>query len=189
MLSFKWFVSAALTLSTASAVNFARVDSLIRANVLKRDDLSPGSPLYNCHDNCGEALLEGQNCPSVCSDTTFLTDYDNCLQCSGPDNADIWQWYGPDLTDYASACGLSTSPLNGTQANVTAAIAASNSTSACAAATSASAASSSSAASSATATSSGAASTASASSSSNIVAANVAAYAGILLSVVGMVGF
>lgn len=80
------------------------------------------------------AIEEIQNCGSVCNDTTFINDYDNCLQCSGPDNQDIWQYYGPELNTTAAACGFSTTPLNGTQDAVDLPITASNSTAACTAA-------------------------------------------------------
>lgn len=95
-----------------------------------------------CRGFVGEAILEFTNCGSVCNDTTFVTDYNNCLQCSGPDNEDIWQYYGSELNATAAACGFSTTPLSGTQDDVDAAITASNSTAACAAATEASGSSS-----------------------------------------------
>ncbi|KIH91112.1 hypothetical protein SPBR_01960 [Sporothrix brasiliensis 5110] len=92
--------------------------SPLMAGIRARADLSPGSPLYNCHDNCGQAILEAQTVSSVCKDNVFLTDYDNCLQCAGPDNGDIWKYYSDALTSAAAACGLATTPAAGSQAAV-----------------------------------------------------------------------
>lgn len=101
----------------------------------------------------GSAILEIQGCGNVCNDTTFITDYDNCLQCSGPDNEDIWQYYGSELNTTAAACGFSTTPESGTQADVGAAVTASNSTAACEAASSTATATGSSASASSTSSS------------------------------------
>lgn len=146
MLGFTWAICAALAASTMSAAKFV--------GILERQELSPGSALYNCHNNCGtchptlltwcatlltlsigQALLEAQICLHVCRNKIFLTNYATCQACAGPDNDNIWQYYGSDLAAYASSCGLSTSYLNGPQANATQAMEASNSTAACAAAT------------------------------------------------------
>ncbi|RDW85239.1 hypothetical protein BP6252_02829 [Coleophoma cylindrospora] len=95
--------------------------------IVRRQDgnesVAVGTNLYNCHDNCGEAILE-EEVDGYCNSTIFSTDYAACLQCAGSDNEDIWQYYGPYLTEGAAACGSSTAPLSGTQANVTSAIAA-----------------------------------------------------------------
>ncbi|ERT00458.1 uncharacterized protein SPSK_09679 [Sporothrix schenckii 1099-18] len=92
--------------------------SPLMAGIRARADLSPGSPLYNCHDNCGQAILEAQTVSSICNDNVFLTDYDNCLQCAGPDNGDIWKYYSDALTSAAAVCGLATTPAAGSQAAV-----------------------------------------------------------------------
>ncbi|OAA65870.1 dynactin arp1 p25 subunit [Niveomyces insectorum RCEF 264] len=117
MVSSKILLSAVVAASGASAGLHMPAGLFIR-----QDDLSPGSPLYNCHDNCGQAILEAQSESSVCKDNVFTTDYDNCLQCAGPDNADIWRYYGSSLTSAAAECGLATTPLAGSQAAVGTAI-------------------------------------------------------------------
>lgn len=66
----------------------------------------------------GQAIIQARNSDDVCTDDIFLTDYQNCLQCSGPDNVDIWRYYGGTLTTAASSCGLSTTPLSGEQPDV-----------------------------------------------------------------------
>lgn len=80
--------------------------------------------------NCGSTSI------NICNDTTFTTDYNNCLQCSGPDNEDIWKYYGSELNATAASCGFSTTPESGTQDDVSTAAEASNSTSDCEAAVS-----------------------------------------------------
>jgi hypothetical protein len=48
----------------------------------------------------------------------FKTNYQNCLQCAGPDNYNIWRMYGNTLSAAGSSCGLSTVPLAGKQDDV-----------------------------------------------------------------------
>ncbi|KAI0851535.1 hypothetical protein F5Y00DRAFT_12179 [Daldinia vernicosa] len=113
MIVARWTFGAILAATAASA----STDELqFFARLLKRQD--PGSPSYNCHDNCGQAIIQGRNSEDVCNDDIFLADYKACLQCAGPDNEDIWQYYGNALTKSASSCGLSTSPLSGEQPDV-----------------------------------------------------------------------
>ncbi|KAF7918418.1 uncharacterized protein EAE97_011873 [Botrytis byssoidea] len=94
---------------------------------LQDEDNAVGTNSYNCHDNCGEAILESE-IDGFCNTTIFSTDYAACLQCSGEDNEDIWQYYGPYLTVAAVECGSSTVPLTGTQADVATAMLAQNGT-------------------------------------------------------------
>ncbi|KAI1083135.1 hypothetical protein F5B20DRAFT_528709 [Whalleya microplaca] len=124
MVSFYWAISLAIAATTVSA---STEELQFFSRLLKRQE--PGSPAYNCHDNCGQAIIQARNSKDVCTDETFLTDYKNCLQCSGPDNEDIWQYYGNTLTKSAQPCGLSTTPLTGDQPDVGAAVAAGSSAS------------------------------------------------------------
>ncbi|KAF7957388.1 hypothetical protein EAE96_002973 [Botrytis aclada] len=111
--------------------------TLPEAFVVKRqdEDNAVGTNSYNCHDNCGEAILESE-IDGFCNTTIFSTDYAACLQCSGEDNEDIWQYYGPYLTVAAVECGSSTVPLTGTQADVATAMLAQNVTTTASGATS-----------------------------------------------------
>lgn len=68
--------------------------------------------------------------PGVCTNAAFKTNYNNCLQCSGPDNYDIWKMYGRTLSSAGASCGLSTEPLAGKQEDVGPAVHASGSASA-----------------------------------------------------------
>ncbi|KAI2640629.1 hypothetical protein GGS26DRAFT_539094 [Hypomontagnella submonticulosa] len=113
MITIRWALGAIIA---ASAVSASTDELQFFARLLKRQD--PGSPSYNCHDNCGQAIIQGRNSADVCHDDVFLTDYKNCLQCAGPDNQDIWQYYGTTLTKDATPCGLSTTPLSGKQPDV-----------------------------------------------------------------------
>ncbi|KAF2683346.1 hypothetical protein K458DRAFT_368570 [Lentithecium fluviatile CBS 122367] len=86
------------------------------ASLLKRQE--PGTPAYNCHDNCGTAITISKAGGDVCSNDVFLFDYRNCLQCAGPDNYNIWRYYGGSLNSVAVECGLDTEPLSGEQDDV-----------------------------------------------------------------------
>lgn len=66
MVVLKWLISTALVASAASATIWdAMIPSVTlkrnELSLLKRQNLSAGSPLYNCHDNCGET---SKNLPS-----------------------------------------------------------------------------------------------------------------------------
>ncbi|KAI1383312.1 uncharacterized protein F4822DRAFT_420132 [Hypoxylon trugodes] len=117
MVAIRWTLGAIVA---ATAVSASTDELQFISRLLKRQE--PGSPAYNCHDNCGQAIIEGRNSADACHDDIFLTDYKVCLQCAGPDNQDIWQYYGTTLTKDASPCGLSTTPLSGKQPDAGAAI-------------------------------------------------------------------
>ncbi|KAI0174343.1 hypothetical protein BJ166DRAFT_620856 [Pestalotiopsis sp. NC0098] len=124
--------------------------AIVAASSMELFDREVGTASYNCHDNCGQAMLEVEN-GDVCDDSIFLTDYAACLSCSGSDNLDIWKYYGPQLTSAAAACGLETTPAAGVQSTtVQSAIAAETGASETSAVTSAAGASTSSAAASGT---------------------------------------
>lgn len=88
--------------------------AIVAASSMELVDREVGTASYNCHDNCGQAMLEVEN-GDVCDDSIFLTDYAACLSCSGSDNLDIWKYYGPQLASAAAACGLETTPVAGAQ--------------------------------------------------------------------------
>ncbi|KAL8404654.1 hypothetical protein RB594_009493 [Gaeumannomyces avenae] len=113
MVSMRFFVGAVLAAASVSAVTTE--DPLEMASrLLKRQE--PGSPAYNCHDTCGQALRQGRfSGDARCSNDVFKTNYGNCLKCAGPDNANIWSMYGRSLEAFGRACGLSTTPASGKQ--------------------------------------------------------------------------
>ncbi|OSS54178.1 hypothetical protein B5807_01496 [Epicoccum nigrum] len=55
-----------------------------------------------------------------CTEQAFVWYYNNCLQCSGPDNYNIWQCYSKmeHLNSAGASCGLGTTPLPGKQNDV-----------------------------------------------------------------------
>ncbi|KAK8076318.1 dynactin arp1 p25 subunit [Apiospora phragmitis] len=85
----------------------------LAAHFAKRQQMpEPGTPAYNCHDNCGkfcQSIIASRG-EDPCYDKTFLTDYAVCLSCAGPDNYDIWMYYGSALSKTASSCVLPTTP-------------------------------------------------------------------------------
>ncbi|KAL2289442.1 hypothetical protein FJTKL_01730 [Diaporthe vaccinii] len=174
MVALGWIIGTALAASTTLASDFAPAGVFIHPILAKRQNESVGSPSYNCHDNCGQAIIEVRNCnATICDDEVFQTNYKNCLQCAGPDNEDIWKYYGASIETAAASCDLDTEPLTGQQEAVGTAVVASNSTAACeAAAAAGSESSSSSASASASATGASASASASASSSASESAAS-----------------
>lgn len=84
MIILRWAFGAIIAATTISA---AADELQLFSRLLKRQE--PGSPAYNCHDNCGQAIIQGRNSADVCHDDIFLTDYKMCLQCAGPDNQNI----------------------------------------------------------------------------------------------------
>ncbi|KAI4868597.1 hypothetical protein F4820DRAFT_409854 [Hypoxylon rubiginosum] len=113
MITVRWALGAIVA---ATAVSASADELQLFARLLKRQE--PGTPAYNCHDNCGQAIIQGRSSADVCNDEIFLSDYQACLQCSGPDNEDIWKYYGGTLSTSAASCGLSTTPLSGEQPDV-----------------------------------------------------------------------
>lgn len=123
-----------IILAAVASVSASLTEEKLFASLLKRQD--PGTPEYNCHDNCGmlnrdlfvyqyvidaslgTAITVSKAGGDVCSNSVFQFDYKNCLQCAGPDNTNIWRYYGNTLSKVATGCGLSTTPLSGKQPDV-----------------------------------------------------------------------
>jgi hypothetical protein len=105
-------------------------DSLFAA-LLKRQE--PGTPAYACHEACGTFIrfLAGSRITNThtgtaitlskgadpCTNAGFTTQYDACLQCAGPDDVNIWRYYGGTLGKAGAACGLDTQPRAGPQSD------------------------------------------------------------------------
>ncbi|KAK8109000.1 dynactin arp1 p25 subunit [Apiospora sp. TS-2023a] len=109
-------MSAIRALVVASLAAVAVADGLyvhsneLAAHFAKRQKMpEPGTPAYNCHDNCGQSIIASRG-KDPCHDKTFLTDYAACLSCAGPDNYGIWMYYGAALSKTASSCNLPTTP-------------------------------------------------------------------------------
>ncbi|KAK4032244.1 hypothetical protein C8A01DRAFT_50921 [Parachaetomium inaequale] len=94
------------TLLAASIANAALLDSNPDYSlILSRQ--APGTPQYECHSNCGNALAGGRN-PAHCENATWTGYYEACLDCAL--DFDIWRIYGNGVSSAASACGLSATP-------------------------------------------------------------------------------
>lgn len=57
MVALRWIISTALAASNALASDFAPAGVFIHPILAKRQNESPGSPSYNCHDNCGKSTI------------------------------------------------------------------------------------------------------------------------------------
>ncbi|SPO06367.1 uncharacterized protein DNG_09056 [Cephalotrichum gorgonifer] len=109
------FLASAVFAATAVSASAVEGDNVFAA-LLKRQE--PGTPAYNCHDNCGQAIIEAREGDDICNSASFLANYKNCLQCAGPDNVGIWQYYGNSVGAAGKGCGLDSEPLTGKQPDV-----------------------------------------------------------------------
>ncbi|PWY67935.1 hypothetical protein BO70DRAFT_366216 [Aspergillus heteromorphus CBS 117.55] len=97
------FVLAIAALATSSfAWSFPRSFPIIR-----RESIEPGSPLYECHANCGGVILISED-SDYCSNSTYKSELSACLKCALTYN--IWQYYGDEVASAAEACGDSATP-------------------------------------------------------------------------------
>jgi hypothetical protein len=141
---------SSLSLTAAIAVFISSTAALQWPDLsllLKREDVTPGSPLYNCHEACGksstsrnekltphfrnttlthpktgEVILISES-GNYCSNSTFTTDLNACLECALTYN--IWQYYGDHVKSAATSCSedatpSSSSATSGAAATVTA---------------------------------------------------------------------
>ena len=76
----------------------------------------PICPVTDVH--VGQAIKASRG-SSPCTDKVFTTDYANCLSCAGPDNYDIWQYYGDSVTKAADTCDLDATPAGGNATTAT----------------------------------------------------------------------
>ncbi|RAL07789.1 uncharacterized protein BO97DRAFT_481001 [Aspergillus homomorphus CBS 101889] len=76
----------------------------------RRESIEPGSPLYECHADCGGVILISQDSSNAtyCSNSTYKSELSDCLKCALTYN--IWQYYGSDVKSAAEACGDSATP-------------------------------------------------------------------------------
>ncbi|KAK6348474.1 hypothetical protein TWF718_006267 [Orbilia javanica] len=110
------FSVIAIVTALASVVAAAPLNDITwTGELLKRQ--APGTPLYYCHDNCGQAVA-GSRKTGYCGNIAFIHNYANCIQCSGPDNYNIWHYYSGTLVPAGTTCGFPTTPDSGTQPDV-----------------------------------------------------------------------
>jgi hypothetical protein len=123
-----YFISGFIALASATT----QQDALFAA-LLKRQE--PGTPAFACHEACGmfnTSLVSTQlthpgtavtlsKGGDACQNTEFTTRYNDCLKCAGPDNVNIWRYYGGTLGKAGAACGLDTQPGKGSQSGASSA--------------------------------------------------------------------
>ncbi|KXX74121.1 hypothetical protein MMYC01_206934 [Madurella mycetomatis] len=99
-------LSSCLAALTAFSVNAALPDSDAYALLLSRQ--APGTPLFECHENCGNTISLGRT-PEPCDNDDWVSAYEACLECAL--EFDIWRLYGNGVTSVAETCGLSPTPV------------------------------------------------------------------------------
>ncbi|EXJ85335.1 hypothetical protein A1O1_05699 [Capronia coronata CBS 617.96] len=67
----------------------------------------PGTPLYECHANCGGVITQSRT-EDFCNGDLFNSYYSACMTCAL--TYDIWQYYGNSVTTAGETCGLDTTP-------------------------------------------------------------------------------
>ncbi|PYH90984.1 hypothetical protein BO71DRAFT_401782 [Aspergillus ellipticus CBS 707.79] len=75
--------------------------------IFRREDIEPGSPLYECHANCGGVILISED-SGYCSNSTYKSELSACLKCALTYN--IWRYYGDEVASAADSCGDSATP-------------------------------------------------------------------------------
>ncbi|RDL41120.1 uncharacterized protein BP5553_01099 [Venustampulla echinocandica] len=108
MVGIQWAALGALALGAVSASAF---EEDWAAQLLRRQ--APGSASYSCHASCGQVIVLGRT-TGYCTNDVFLSSYDACLKCAGPDNENIWKDYGNSVAKAGAACDLPQEPVSGT---------------------------------------------------------------------------
>ncbi|KAH7156731.1 hypothetical protein EDB81DRAFT_945148 [Dactylonectria macrodidyma] len=67
----------------------------------------PGTPRYECHENCGLLITLGRT-EGYCDNDEWNTRYDACMICAN--TFEIWVFYSNSVTALAEECGLSPTP-------------------------------------------------------------------------------
>ncbi|KAJ5539301.1 hypothetical protein N7513_007633 [Penicillium frequentans] len=80
----------------------------------KRTNIENGSPLYDCHEACGEVILMAQE-GSYCSSSNYSSDLNSCLKCA--ETCEIWQYYGTEVKYAAGNCSDSATPSSSSSAS------------------------------------------------------------------------
>ncbi|KAK1719512.1 hypothetical protein CaCOL14_001788 [Colletotrichum acutatum] len=97
----KFITAVALLASTATALEWLPVVPLHARQVTS-------GAKYECHENCGYAIL-GAAEDGYCTNSTWTDYFEDCLQCAN--TFDIWQYYGDGVTEAADGCNLDATPV------------------------------------------------------------------------------
>ncbi|KAJ5984318.1 hypothetical protein N7481_006417 [Penicillium waksmanii] len=68
----------------------------------------PGSPNYNCHEDCGLITAYWHKGGDYCDTADFKTRLSNCLKCAL--TQDVWKYYGEDVKNAANECHVDATP-------------------------------------------------------------------------------
>ncbi|KAJ5745207.1 hypothetical protein N7520_010389 [Penicillium odoratum] len=72
-----------------------------------RETIENGSPLYDCHEACGEVILMAEQ-GNYCSNSNYTSDLSTCLKCAA--TCEIWKYYGTEVKSAAANCSDSATP-------------------------------------------------------------------------------
>ncbi|GAB1314486.1 hypothetical protein MFIFM68171_04696 [Madurella fahalii] len=97
-----YLVALAAFSANAALHNSDAADALLMGRQM------PGTPLYECHENCGNTIRLGRD-PNPCDNNDWVSAYEACLECAL--EFDIWRIYSTGVTRVAESCGLSPSPV------------------------------------------------------------------------------
>ncbi|KAJ5216327.1 uncharacterized protein N7498_002734 [Penicillium cinerascens] len=104
------------------AIVVSSMSTQLSNSLQTREDIEPGSPLYNCHEACesispgeadqvlprlGEVILISET-DNYCNNSTFTSDLKSCLKCA--ETYDIWKYYGTKVKLAASGCNDDATP-------------------------------------------------------------------------------
>ena len=111
------------------AIMVSSMSTQLPNSLQTREDIEPGTPLYNCHEACGkpiylqnpfppsesdqvlpqlgEVILISEN-DNYCNNSTFTSDLKSCLKCA--ETYDIWKYYGTKVKSAASDCNDDATP-------------------------------------------------------------------------------
>ncbi|KAJ5737993.1 hypothetical protein N7493_001148 [Penicillium malachiteum] len=76
-------------------------------DIIQRETIENGSPLYECHLACGEVILQAES-SNYCSSSNYTTDLSECLKCA--ETCEIWKYYGTEVKEAAGNCSDSATP-------------------------------------------------------------------------------
>ncbi|KAF5676545.1 hypothetical protein FHETE_2041 [Fusarium heterosporum] len=93
---------ASATLSVAIDPRFEFPDNV---PLMKRQQ--PGTPQYECHEDCGLLITLARE-KGFCDSEEWNEHYDRCMECAN--TYGIWKYYGEGVSKVAEQCELSPSP-------------------------------------------------------------------------------
>ncbi|CAI7677266.1 unnamed protein product [Penicillium pancosmium] len=68
----------------------------------------PGSPNYECHEDCGLVTAFWHKGGEYCDNADFKKHLSNCLKCALAE--DVWKYYGENIKNAANKCHVDATP-------------------------------------------------------------------------------